>query len=70
MPAGLSAMFCPHCGQNLTVTQCPACSAEPEIGWKFCPTCGRKTDDPGLDVEGEVEGVGEHEGEGKGSATA
>jgi hypothetical protein len=59
-------MFCPHCGQNLTVVQCPACSAELEIGWKFCPTCGRKTDESGL----EADGAGEGEVEKEGGATA
>jgi uncharacterized Zn finger protein (UPF0148 family) len=28
----------------MTVTQCPACSAELEVGWKFCPTCGRRAE--------------------------
>jgi len=42
MPPGRQVTFCPHCGQNMTVTQCPACSAELEVGWKYCPTCGRE----------------------------
>jgi len=33
--------FCPHCGVDLTRQQCPACSTELEVGWKFCVTCGR-----------------------------
>lgn len=41
LPAGRRIVFCPHCGQNLTVQHCPACSTELEIGWKFCTTCGR-----------------------------
>jgi hypothetical protein len=41
LPAGRSITFCPHCGQNLTIQHCPACSTELEIGWKFCTTCGR-----------------------------
>ncbi|MGQ0712458.1 MAG: zinc ribbon domain-containing protein [Gemmatimonadaceae bacterium] len=41
LPQGRRATFCPHCGQNLTVQRCPACSTELELGWKFCTTCGR-----------------------------
>ena len=41
LPAGRSITFCPHCGQNLTIQHCPACSTELEVGWKFCTTCGR-----------------------------
>lgn len=41
LPTGRRAMFCPHCGQNLTVQRCPACGTELEMSWKFCITCGR-----------------------------
>lgn len=41
LPDGRRVTFCPHCGQNLTVQRCPACSTELELGWKFCTTCGR-----------------------------
>jgi hypothetical protein len=41
LPEGRSITFCPHCGQNLTTMNCPACGSELELGWKFCPTCGR-----------------------------
>jgi hypothetical protein len=41
LPDGRPITFCPHCGQDLTVQQCPACSTELELGWKFCTTCGR-----------------------------
>jgi hypothetical protein len=41
LPAGRAITFCPHCGQNITTTNCPACGSELEIGWKFCPSCGR-----------------------------
>jgi Double zinc ribbon len=43
-PTDRAITFCPHCGQNVTVKLCPACSAELEVGWKFCPTCGRGVD--------------------------
>jgi hypothetical protein len=49
-PPGRPITFCPHCGQNVTVKLCPACSAELEVGWKFCPTCGRGVD-RGVDRE-------------------
>jgi len=41
LPPGRPITFCPHCGQNLTTVNCPACGSELELGWKFCPTCGR-----------------------------
>ncbi|HVX38861.1 MAG TPA: zinc ribbon domain-containing protein [Gemmatimonadaceae bacterium] len=41
LPAGRPITFCPHCGQNLTTMNCPACGSELELGWRFCPTCGR-----------------------------
>lgn len=41
LPPGRQIAFCPHCGQDLTVTHCPACGSELERGWKFCVTCGR-----------------------------
>jgi predicted amidophosphoribosyltransferase len=45
IPEGRSIVFCPHCGQNITVRLCPACSAELEVEWRFCPTCGRGVGD-------------------------
>jgi hypothetical protein len=41
LPEGRAITFCPHCGQNLTTMNCPACGSELELGWNFCPTCGR-----------------------------
>ncbi|HEY4216631.1 MAG TPA: zinc ribbon domain-containing protein [Gemmatimonadaceae bacterium] len=41
LPSGRPITFCPHCGQNVTTMNCPACGSELEVGWKFCPTCGR-----------------------------
>ncbi|MDE3126808.1 MAG: zinc ribbon domain-containing protein [Gemmatimonadota bacterium] len=43
LPQGRKVVFCPHCGQNLTVINCSACGAEVEVGWKFCVSCGRPT---------------------------
>jgi predicted RNA-binding Zn-ribbon protein involved in translation (DUF1610 family) len=28
LPEGREVIFCPHCGQNLSIKQCPACSAD------------------------------------------
>ena len=44
LPEGREVVFCPHCGQNLTIKHCPACSTELELGWRFCITCGRQVD--------------------------
>jgi double zinc ribbon protein len=41
LPIGRPITFCPHCGQNLTTMNCLGCGSELEVGWKFCPTCGR-----------------------------
>jgi len=41
LPPGRPITFCPHCGQNLTIVNCQACGAELELGWRFCPSCGR-----------------------------
>jgi rRNA maturation endonuclease Nob1 len=44
LPDGREALFCPHCGQNLSIKQCPACSTELETEWQFCITCGRQVE--------------------------
>ena len=41
LPRGRALTFGPPCGENLTTRQCPACSAEVDVGWKFCVCCGR-----------------------------
>jgi hypothetical protein len=41
LPHGREVRFCPHCGQDLAMLRCGACSAELEPGWKFCVACGR-----------------------------
>ncbi len=48
LPDGRKLTFCPHCGVNLTVRQCPACSTELDVNWRFCVTCGRGADVPEL----------------------
>lgn len=41
LPQGRAVTFCPHCGMNVTIAQCPACSSEVEAAWHHCVTCGR-----------------------------
>jgi hypothetical protein len=41
LPTDRPLHFCPHCGQNLQMLNCPACGAEVEAGWKFCVACGK-----------------------------
>ncbi len=41
LPEGRTVIYCPNCGNNLSVSRCPACGGELEKGWKFCVTCGR-----------------------------
>ncbi|MEO8575565.1 MAG: zinc ribbon domain-containing protein [Gemmatimonadales bacterium] len=41
LPEGRVVIYCPHCGNNLSISRCPACGSELEKGWKFCATCGR-----------------------------
>jgi hypothetical protein len=44
LPEGRETHFCPHCGQNLSIKQCPACSTELEAEWQYCITCGRQVE--------------------------
>jgi hypothetical protein len=41
LPEGRTVIYCPHCGNNLSVSRCPACGGELEKGWKYCVGCGR-----------------------------
>lgn len=41
LPDDRELRFCPHCGQNLQVLNCPGCGAEIEAGWRFCVSCGK-----------------------------
>ncbi len=51
LPEGRKLTFCPHCGVNLTVRQCPACSTELDVQWRFCVTCGRGSEVPDLPTD-------------------
>lgn len=59
LPATRALAFCPHCGCDLRRRQCPACSTELEVAWRFCVTCGRSAEgvDPASPPAPE-EGVG------------
>ena len=46
LPDSRRVTFCPHCGVNLTVRQCPACSTELAVNWRYCVTCGRGSEVP------------------------
>ena len=41
LPRNRAVTFCPYCGQDVTVQQCPACSTELDVAWRFCVACGR-----------------------------
>lgn len=45
LPTARTVRFCPHCGLDLAVRQCPACSTELERTWRYCVTCGRQADE-------------------------
>lgn len=46
LPEGRKMIFCPHCGLDLSKRQCPACSTQLDIDWRFCVTCGRSAELP------------------------
>ena len=43
LPTGRTAMYCPHCGQNLAAKHCAGCGSELDPTWKFCVNCGKRT---------------------------
>ena len=48
LPEKRHMIFCPHCGMDMTKRQCPACSTELDVSWRFCVTCGRGADLPDI----------------------
>ncbi len=50
LPENRRMTFCPHCGMDLTKRQCPACSTELDVNWRFCVTCGRSGDLPDIAI--------------------
>lgn len=51
LPDERKVTFCPHCGLDQTKRQCPACSTELEVAWRFCVTCGRSAELPEIPVQ-------------------
>lgn len=50
LPENRRMTFCPHCGMDMTKRQCPACSTELDVNWRFCVTCGRSADLPDIAI--------------------
>jgi hypothetical protein len=40
LPAGRAIKFCPHCGGNVKVRDCPQCGTQLELDWRHCVSCG------------------------------
>jgi hypothetical protein len=40
LPAGREVHFCPFCGQDQSLRNCPKCQTKLEPGWRFCVGCG------------------------------
>lgn len=40
LPTHRTVNFCPHCGQDQRIAQCPDCRTELEPGWRHCVNCG------------------------------
>lgn len=45
LPLNRGVNFCPHCGQNQKLLQCPDCRTELEPGWRHCVNCGAAVDE-------------------------
>ncbi|MEO8199555.1 MAG: zinc ribbon domain-containing protein [Gemmatimonadota bacterium] len=46
LPTNRTVNFCPHCGESQSLTRCPTCQGEVELGWKHCVTCGAPMVEP------------------------
>ena len=40
LPLGRTVNFCPHCGGNVKVRDCPGCGTQMDLEWRHCVTCG------------------------------
>ena len=40
LPSGRVVKFCPFCGRDLRMVECPSCGSQLEAGWQYCLTCG------------------------------
>lgn len=45
LPEREDLQYCPWCGADQTVRECPSCEALVQLDWRFCPACG--TEAPG-----------------------
>lgn len=42
LPEREDLRYCPWCGADQTVRECPSCEAVVELDWRFCPACGEE----------------------------
>ena len=40
LPTGRVINFCPHCGGNVKVRDCPQCGTPLDLDWRHCVSCG------------------------------
>ena len=40
LPVGRTVNFCPHCGGDVKVRDCPQCGTQLDLDWRHCVTCG------------------------------
>ncbi len=40
LPSARAVNFCPHCGGNVKVRDCPQCGTQLDLDWRHCVTCG------------------------------
>lgn len=44
LPVAAAGPYCVWCGADLTVRRCGGCGTELELGWSYCPGCGREAE--------------------------
>ena len=42
LPAGRVVNFCPHCGGDVKVRDCPECGTGLDLEWRHCISCGHR----------------------------
>lgn len=40
LPEGRAINFCPHCGGDVKVRECPQCGSQLDVVWRHCVGCG------------------------------
>src|ERR1051326_6657247 len=40
LPTGRVINYCPHCGGNVKVRDCPQCGTQLDLDWRHCVSCG------------------------------